>query len=343
MAPIFGFPSPQVPNLGFSVSHQKVELDIDLPSQSLRGRTEITLSPHSKDLKSVRLNCRQCDLKRLTVNGKACSSASYEDPYKRTTLPWKAGVHQYHMLQQRLENQLKRSPEEELVVAFPKSLKIDDLDPFSEEAQSILLSKSVGSSKGDGSANALDPVQNSRNTAEQAARFTPVQLNIEFVVRKIRDGMQFVGWEDGESRYPHAYSTNSLSPGAACCLFPCVDDLTSRCTCEISLTCQKTVGDAFGAVNSQLQVNGVNGISNDMNGTRSSHRTYSRHSDLSEEDKALELAVICTGDMIDEVSVSAVTFLSTDSSRLTILEIPQRKPPLLSALLLYLYSMSASP
>ena len=308
MAPIIEPSNPQILEPGFSVSHQKIELDINLVNRSLRGRAEITLSPHSKDLKSIRLNCRQCDLTRLTVNGKACSGVLYEDPYKQNVLPWKAGVHQYHMLQQKLDKQLKRPPEEEFVITLPKSVKIDDLDPFSEEAQSILLSKSVGSSKGDGSGNALDPVQNSRTAVEQTARFTPVQINIEYVVHKIRDGLQFVGWEEGDLRYPHTYSTNSMSHGAACCLFPCVDDINARCTWEISIKCQKTVGDALGVTQSELQSNQVNGMANGVSGTHSFQITSPMDNVLREEDTTRELAVICTGDMTDEASATFMIY-----------------------------------
>lgn len=305
MAPIPELPIPLAPELGFSISHQKVELDIDILARSLRGRTEITVNPHSRDLKSIRLNCRQCDLTRLSVNGKPSSGATYEDPYKRVTLPWKAGAHQFHMLQQRVEGQLKNPPEEDLSVTLPKSLRIEELDPFSEEAQNMPLSKSLGSSKGDGSVNGIDLVQNSRTAADQTARFTPIQLNIEFVVKKIRDGMHFVGWEEGDLRYPHAYTTNSLSPGTACCLFPCTDDLASRSTFEISITCRKTLGDALGSSKSEPQFNGTNstnGVSNGVSEHHASPSTSSKPSNFNDEDKALDLAVICTGNLTDEVS-----------------------------------------
>ena len=300
MAPPPELPSPQAHELGFSISHQKVELDVDLPTRSLKGRTEIIVNPHSKDLRVIRLNCRQCALTRVSVNNKPCAGAVYEDPYSRATLPWKAGVHQYHMLQQRVEGQLKDPPEQELSIHLPKSLKIDELDPFSEEAQGIVLSKTLGGSKRDsrdGSLTAIDLAQSARTGAEQTARFTPITLSIEYVVKKIRDGMHFVGWEDGDLRYPHAYSTNSLSPGAACCLFPCTDDLTSRCTWEISIKCQRTVGDALRSApipNGQLHVNGVNG--NHQSPTMSD-----KSSNFSDEDKARDLVVISTGDMTDEV------------------------------------------
>jgi len=293
MVPVPELPGPRVPELGFSVSHQKVELDIDLPNRSLRGRIEMTIRPHSKDLKSIRLNSRQCELTRLTVNGRPTSGASHEDPYKRKTLPWEAGAHQYHMLQQRIEGQLKNPPEEELIIILPRSLKIEELDPFSEEAQTTLLSKSIGSSKGDGSANVPELLQNNR--------FVPIQVNIEYVVQSIRDGMQFIGWEDEDLRYPHAYTTNSLSPGTACCLFPCTDDLTSRSTWEISIKCQKTIGDALRNQKFDSLVNGVNVLSNNENSSHNSSGEKRKHGNFSEEDQALDLTVVCTGDTTDEV------------------------------------------
>ena len=311
MAPPSELPSPQAPELGFSISHQRVELDIDLPTQSLRGRTEIILNPHSKDLKTVRLNCRQCILSRLVVNNRPCPGAAYQDPYSRAKLPWKAGVHQYHMLQQKVEGQLKDPPDQELLLHLPKSTKIDELDPFSEEAQGILLSKTLGKTDSRaGSVTAIDLSQSARTGVEQTARFTPITVNIDFVIKKIRDGMHFVGWEEGDLRYPHAYTTNSLSPGAACCLFPCTDDLTSRSTWEISIKCQKTVGDglrSFSNSKVQLQSNGTNGNPNRPSGN-------DKYDDFSDEDKALDLAVICTGDMTDEVRKPCLCTVKISSS-----------------------------
>lgn len=293
MAPVSEITSLQSPELGFSVSHQKVELDIDLRTRSLQGRTTITISPHSKDLRLVRLNFRQCELTGLKVDGRTCSGVEYEDPYTRTTLPGEVGAHHYHRLQQRVAGQLKSPPKEELVITLPRSLKIEELDSFSEEAQTTLLSKSVGSSRGDTSTNVPDILQNNR--------FVPVQLNIEYVVKNIRDGMHFVGWEEGDLRYPHTYTTNSLSPGTACCLFPCKDDLNSRSTWEISIKCQKTIGDALRIPSPQPRSNGVNGMANRVDESQKSHGTEMRFNSFSEEDQALDLAVMCTGDTTDEV------------------------------------------
>lgn len=299
--------TPQPADLGFSVSHQEVDLDIDLGSRSLTGRVEITVNPHSRDLRVIRLNSRQVAITRLTLNGKPCSTMTYKDPYQNAKLQWNAaGVQQYDMLQRKLEGQFKNPPEEELEVTIPKNVKIDELDPFSDEAQNILLSRTSGNRKRDsGDGSAIDVTQNSRTAIEQTARFTPIKLVIYYKIEKIRDGMHFVGWEEGDLRYPHAYTTNSLSPGAACCLFPCVDSLNSKCTWVISIKCPKTIGDALQqsvSSNSEQQPNDVHVDSNIVNGTTRQRKADFRSDNFSDEDKALDLGVVCTGDVTDEVS-----------------------------------------
>ena len=309
MVGLVDLPSPQPPGLGFSISHQKVELDIDILSRSLKGRAEIIINPHFRELKTIRLNCRQCELTRLSVNGKPSSSAPYQDPYSCARLPWSASVHQYHMLRQKVEGQLKSPPEEELVVNLPKSIRIDELDPLSVEAQNILVTKSIGGvQRGSGDSLASDLAQAPRTVVDQNLRFTPITLVVEYVMKNIRDGIHFVGWEDGDLRYPHAYTKNSLAPGAACCLFPCLDDINSRCTWEISIKCAKTIGDTlekFQKPQTQLRINGSNSASNGVCGDHAPS-VMDRSTNFSDEDKALDLAVICTGDMTDEVIHSAL-------------------------------------
>lgn len=280
-----------LPSAGSSVSHQKVELDIDLLPRRLKGRTEIVINPHSKELRSVRLNCRQCEIKRITANGRACPNFVYEEPYSKTTLPWEAGVHQHHMLRKKIEAQLKTPPEEELVINLPKSVRIDDLDPFSIEASAIAGARSSVGLKDDN----VGELQSARTAIEPDRRYTPVTVVIEFATSQIRDGMQFVGWEDDDLRYPHAYTKSFSAPGGACCLFPCVDNSTARCTWEICIKSPKTVGDAV----SLPQPSAVNGLGGLTNGVHKEPELF--QSSMNAEDSALELAVICTGDLTDEV------------------------------------------
>ena len=285
---------------GFSVAHQKVELDIDLLSRSLKGRTEITLSPLSQNLKTIRLNCRQCELTRVMVNGKTCKEDSYkyQNPYANTTLSYCATVNQYHRLQKKIGDAL----EGDLILTLANNFKIDFLDPSSEEAQGLALSRSIGGATKTQSADAsITDLTQSTRTGEQIARFTPITVSFEYNIGYLRDGMHFAGWEEGDLRYPHAYSTNSIAPGMACCLFPCVDELTAQCTWEISIRCSKTLGDAFKRPSSFGQVNGNYGISNGVKGAHHVTKYDGRPNNFSDEDKALEIAVICTGDMTDDI------------------------------------------
>ncbi|MCJ1439071.1 hypothetical protein MMC27_008462 [Xylographa pallens] len=274
-------------DVGFSVLHQRVQLDIDLALRKLKGSTEITISPHSADLKTVRLNCRQCDLNRLSINGKPSASMTYTDPYKQSRLGWKAGINQHHMLQDRLEGQLRvPPPEPELVINLPKSIRILELDP------DTTLDRA---GKASGDPMVVDVTQNTKPAIDQTTRFTPIIISVDFSIDEIRDGIQFVGFNSGDLQFPHAYSQNSL-PGAACCLFPCLDAVDSRSTWEISFRCPRTIGDAF-----RRSVSLRSASSNGIRGTDSQQADAEQLPGLSDEEEALDLVVICSGDMTDEI------------------------------------------
>ena len=190
MVGLLDTPSDQPSSVLFSVSHQKVELDIDILSRRLSGRTEITINPHTKEFRTVQLNCRQCEIKRVLINGKACSSYTYDDPYAEAALRWDAGVEQWHMLKHKLEGALKERPEEELVITFPKSLRIEDQDPFTLEAQKTTAHKPSDASSRRESLlpSDLDTPQFNRGFIDQGARFVPVTICVEYVIAEVRVG-----------------------------------------------------------------------------------------------------------------------------------------------------------
>lgn len=302
MVGLIDIPSDQPLGAAFSVSHQKVDLDIDVLSRSLQGRTEITINPLIKELRTVQLNCRQCSIKRVTVNGKLCSTYTYDDPYAEATLPWDAGVEQWHMLKSKVEGALKDKPEEELIISFPKSVKIEEQDPLTAVPKPL----DVSSRRESVIPSDLDTPQLNRGSIDQSVRYLPVTICVEYVIAEVRDGLHFVGWE-GDLRYPHAYSKNILSPGAACCLYPCVDNVASRCSWEISIRCSKTIGDALKQRQENrkhLRANGSKNIPNGLNGHQSDTILEQDNFNFSEEDKALDLAVVGTGEMTDEVRCS---------------------------------------
>ncbi|KAI9934599.1 hypothetical protein MW887_000215 [Aspergillus wentii] len=272
---------PVWPGLGYTVAHQRVELEIDFANKALKGKTEITIHPHSKDLRTIRLNFRQGELKRLNVNGKAATT-KYADPYESLQL---YGPHYHQRLSSKIDGLLKSPPDPDLLVIIPKSVRIDELDPFSIEAQDQMALRATGATD---DADGMGP-----KTADTTLpRFTALSLNVEFSIENIRDGLQFVGVENGDRRYPHAYTTNSLGYGVGCPLFPCIDDPSSRCTWELSVKCPCSLGDIFDR--KHRDGSGVPG-----SGRPKTSLGNGRY--ISPDDETLDLSVVCSGDMTDEI------------------------------------------
>lgn len=248
---------------GFSVAHQKVELDVDFATRSVKGKTEITLQLHSKEVRRIRLNFRQGEIKSVRVNNKV-ASFKYTDPYDSLKL---YGAHYHQKLAAKVDSLIQTPPEPELTVSIPKNIRIDELDPYSLEAQNqatLRLSTAAVDEHGDAIVASKLP---------ELPKFTLITVSIEFIIENIRDGLQFVGLDPIDRRYPHAY-TNNLSDIQACCsLFPCAEDLTARCTWELSIRCVRTLGDVF---------------------------PRRRHT-LTPEDEAMDMIVICSGDLTDEI------------------------------------------
>jgi transcription initiation factor TFIID subunit 2 len=246
---------------GFSVSHQKVHLNIDLFSRRIEGHTEIEIIPHSADLKHVRLNSRQAKITQLKFSPRGVVSTpfSHSDPYALLQIPYETTADQYHLIQDRLEKHLGFPPPTNLEITIPRTVKIV------EQGSTIYL-------------NGAGKVE----TGADGTRFMPIKIYIDFVIETVRDGLHFVGWDSDDLRYPHVYTQNAAS-GAIACLFPCMDSLDSRCTWDISIKTSKTIGDAL-----QLC-------------SREKENAEAKLQTMSAEDKALDLIVTCSGDMTDEI------------------------------------------
>src|SRR5271163_398554 len=92
-------PAHKAPEYGFVVSHQKVELEVDFSTQSVTGRTEITILPLQKNLLTIRVDARQCTIpsRGIMVNG-TVATYDYEDPMKLLEVPshynWTVNQHE---------------------------------------------------------------------------------------------------------------------------------------------------------------------------------------------------------------------------------------------------------
>lgn len=252
----------------FTVLNQRLELDFSFYPQRVKGKTTIEIQPQSPKLREIQLSCRQLKPTRVTIKG-APAAYHYDDLYDRLSLFPGTDIHQYHFPQNRLRSH-ERGEAEELVIFVPEKMRIKDVRP-------------------PGSADAM---------------YETLTVEVEYVLDDFRDAVHFVGVEDGDVRYPHAYTRNSPFPGMASSLFPCVDDGSTRGNFEVLVRYPRTIGDALGknpGAESQPQANGdkadsvMSGCGEDLN-------------DLTEEEKALEMAVICSGMLTDEVSCTLYAY-----------------------------------
>jgi transcription initiation factor TFIID subunit 2 len=310
------------PVLGFIVSHQKVELNVDFPSQTISGHTEITILPQHRDLKILRFNARQCEIPHdgVQVNGRTATT-SYEDMYKKLDIPkwvrWTAEQHE--MQKDKIRPLLQtKSVLGELVITLPKNVRIEEVNPFSENVPSTMRDRAFAAAASGRSSSVAGATFGSISTPtlttpkiseEQPLRFSPLTVRIPFKIKHFRDGLHFVGMEVGDSRYPHFYTRHSTYPGTACCIFPCIDDPNMRCTWEVTVRCGRTLGDALRKSTPVAKPHAVhqgkkghgNNKENGPNGILSITSTSENGLEVNDEDSLLEMIVVCSGELLDEI------------------------------------------
>jgi transcription initiation factor TFIID subunit 2 len=246
----------------FTVLQQNLELDFSFCPRQIKGKTTINIQPQSQKLREIQLHCRQLRVTKVSVAGRD-ASFDYNNLYDRLSLYPGTGLEQYHFPQNRLQRHEEHEVRE-LVIFVPDKTRIKEV----------------------------------RTAGAQDTSFESLDVVIEYVLDDFRDAVYFAGVEDGDSRYPHAYTRNSPFPGTASTLFPCIDDGKTRGTFEVAVRYPRTVGDALckmpGAVTAAQAV--------DFHKADSvMSESDDDHNDLTEEEKALEMSVICSGLLTDEV------------------------------------------
>lgn len=306
-------PAPQA-QPRFAILNQRVELDVDFARQSLKGSAEITLQPLVKDLKEVKLHCRQCRPTDIKANG-IFAAWEYTDPYRRARMPEKSTAEQHSMLKRKIEESLGPDPQPELSITLPSKLKIQEV----RVDQATLLPQYDGTPNletQEADAMAAIEAPAAQAAQQQGPQFTLIKMTVEFEVDSFRDGIQWIGVEDGDARFPYMYTKAELDPGNLSCIFPCVDDATSRCTWEIAIKCPRTLGDAFRKPKDQVAAQPQKEAppSSDkvmVNGPEDINRIVQQQKkkeeyliDLTPADAALELSVLCVGALFDDVADS---------------------------------------
>lgn len=259
----------------FSVLKQKLELDFSFSPRRIKGKTTLEIQPQDEHLRYIELNCRQLNITSVKVDGHDATSF-YSNLYQRLALHPGTDIHQHHFMKMRLQRHAGGG-ESELEIIVPDAVKIKRMNP-EDATEDQILANSLGAEGGD--------------------LYTPIKLEIEYVVENARDAVQFVGVEDGDARYPHVYTRNSPFPGIASCLFPCIDDGTTKCIFDVTIRYPRTLGDVYSKERRTTVIQG--------DGSPKADSVMSDVDDdpaeFSEEEKALEMAVICSGELTDDVS-----------------------------------------
>ncbi|KAG7292589.1 hypothetical protein NEMBOFW57_002624 [Staphylotrichum longicolle] len=299
--------APELPNAAepFVILKQDVEVEVNFHDKSISGVSTIHLFTINPDLDEIFLDARQCeiDVKNVTVDGFK-TTASFSDPYDLARVPrqWQIGAAQHHIVKKRMAPlRPARRPEvpnkdrvnHPCCVPADRALKVS-LRPdgmFKDEPRRTLKIKTL---KADNDA-ALDrPDPNDEKNG--------IKISIPFRSKNIRDGLHFVGVDEGDLRYPHVYTRHSFEPGTASCIFPCVDDPGSRHPWKISIKCPRTLGDVF---EQPLATQLVGQSAQTSNGGRkrkldSQPVASSQPPVLAEEDKLMEMTVVCSGNLAGE-------------------------------------------
>ncbi|PSN69643.1 hypothetical protein BS50DRAFT_292539 [Corynespora cassiicola Philippines] len=261
----------------FTVLKQKLELDINFAPRLVKGKTTIDIQPQSADLRWIHFNARQIKPTSIKVAGRT-ATFNYSDLYQRVNLRPGTGIEQFHFPKNRLQRHAQGT-EDELVINVPDNVRIRELQPEDDAEAAAAGFSTLGEGK-----------------------YAPLKVEIEYVLENFRDGLHFAGLEDGDNRYPHAYTRNPPFPGAASCLFPCIDDGNTKCIFEVSVRYPRTLGDALCKAPApapdadvQTQPNGVPKADSVMSDAEDDPL------DLTEEEKAIEMSVVCSGELTDDI------------------------------------------
>ncbi|KAI0539752.1 hypothetical protein GGR58DRAFT_463287 [Xylaria digitata] len=290
-------PTDDTPPRPYVVFKQHVELEIDFRAKRVHGRSHILVVPIEPDISEVYIDARQCkiDVDNITVSN-CPARASYEDPCNKIAIPdayqWSAP--QWPVRKRRMEKLLHHRRKEVPVMAhdlaccqpLDGSLRVtlpsaDDVKKKNRDAsktdQQELLIHADGNVQG-------------------------YRISIPFELNNVHNGLHFVGVDEGDMRYPHVYTRHSVEPGTACSIFPCIDDPGCRNPWKISITCPRTLGDAFSRpLATQQRLKSVGTLNGSRKRKLGEEEPVKRDYGLTEEDKQLEMTVVCSGFLTGEV------------------------------------------
>ncbi|KAK8104255.1 Transcription initiation factor TFIID subunit 2 [Apiospora kogelbergensis] len=266
----------------YSVFREQVWLDFDLREKSIKGRADIFISVTDDSLDEVFIDARQCiiDLDKITVSG-CTAKAVYEDPYEAADTPaaFEWGAQQWAIRKRRMHSLLHRRRKELSATDHEKDNSCTPLDGSLRVTLPSLKDRQAGLIK------LRDAPLEHKQKPDPADKHLQDmngklfhKITIPFALRNIRDGLQFVGVDEADSRYPHIHTTLGRARNSFV---------------HLSLT----LGDAF----QRAPVAPAGGLLNGNRKRKLGEDEPRRRGDaFTEEDKLLELTAVCSGKLEDE-------------------------------------------
>ncbi|KAI0652328.1 hypothetical protein C8Q79DRAFT_937038 [Trametes meyenii] len=247
---------------GFTISHQKVVLEIDF-SGHIWGYTTITLNPTSRDLKAIHLHARQCVIHSVTV-GPFQADFVHHDPFAHLSVTNAQDVHNHPELKRRVYSALAEGDEGELSISIPREVAVT---PSGSRAQAGLMSEAA-------TPEPQTPGQASQQS-HSVTEYKQIEVTITYSLKDPADGVQFVlPSEHYPTRVPHVFTTPS-SPDASRCWVPCIDNLWEKCAWDFEFVVPRSLEQ---------------------------HDTASDDEDEPVEGDDYPTVVVCSGELIEQVA-----------------------------------------
>ncbi|XP_052258217.1 transcription initiation factor TFIID subunit 2-like isoform X2 [Dreissena polymorpha] len=187
----------------YKLAHQVLCIKaINFIKQSLIGYVELTIYPLRADLKSVKLNCKQCRIYRVLINDKWESNFWYNDPTMEAV---------------QNEDQARQK----------------SLDHFEKAYESAV--SSVNPDFGNGEVFVKLPAESMSTIADMQ----PIRINIEFSLEQPDAGLHFVvPAVDGSLAETGAHMFSYRHENSSRLWFPCIDTYAEPCTWKLEFTCE---------------------------------------------------------------------------------------------------------
>ncbi|EMR11401.1 hypothetical protein PNEG_00424 [Pneumocystis murina B123] len=265
---------------GFTITHQKVMIDVDFINRNLRGCTEMTIVPTDPLLRKIRINSYDCDIISIHINE---IEASFEYLFSKNELKLykRSSVHQHHLLRKKFEAFHATFEYGNLSINIPKSIKIESKKNNETCTQTEEKEKDPNNSN--------DQISTKGNIF---SLFLPIVIKINYSVKNPSTGLNFVGCDIDDNKYPHVFTTHVPISAATSNWLPCIEGIWDRCTWDFEITVPKTLRDMWILSDSSKSLNG--------NHVYYNNDTIDNGNLLNEPNDHLEFKVICIGDQLDE-------------------------------------------